>query len=139
MAELQIELNKGFEFDKITEAGSKLESVHGRRLVGLKNMGNSCYLNSVLQVMKQVPAVCDRYFDKDEIFHAPEDPVSDFPTQMSKLINALVSDEYASPSGERRRRRVSACSSNSWVKDIQSLAPGVNRTRWSTFSTFSTS
>ena len=82
MAELQIELNKGFEFDKITEAGSKLESVHGRRLVGLKNMGNSCYLNSVLQVMKQVPAVCDRYFDKDEIFHtAPEDPVSDFSTQ----------------------------------------------------------
>jgi len=101
MAELQIELNKGFEFDKITEAGSKLESVHGRRLVGLKNMGNSCYLNSVLQVMKQVPAVCDRYFDKDEIFHtAPEDPVSDFPTQMSKLINALVSDEYASPEAE---------------------------------------
>jgi len=101
MAELQIELNKGFEFDKITEAGSQLESAYGPRLVGLKNMGNTCYLNSVMQVLKQVPAVCDRYFDKYEIFQsAPEDPVTDFPTQMSKLVNALVSDEYASPEAE---------------------------------------
>jgi ubiquitin carboxyl-terminal hydrolase 5/13 len=101
MAELQIELNKGFEFDKITEAGSQLESAYGPRLVGLKNMGNTCYLNSVMQVLKQVPAVCERYFDKYEIFQsAPEDPVTDFATQMSKLVNALVSDEYASPEAE---------------------------------------
>ena len=45
MAELQIDLNKGFEFDKITEAGAELEPVCGAKRVGLKNMGNTCYVD----------------------------------------------------------------------------------------------
>lgn len=139
MAELQIELNKGFEFDKITEAGSKLESAHGPRLVGLKNMGNTCYLNSVIQALKQVPAVCDRYFDKDEIFStAPENPVTDFPTQMSKLINALVSDEYATPRPRTPQSLfVRECSNSSSVRAIPSLARVVNKMRLSTSNTYS--
>ena len=97
MAELQIDLNKGFEFDKITEAGADLEPVRGARAVGLKNLGNTCYVNSLAQCLKEIPALEQKYAARrDAIFEsAPADPTQDFPTQIAKLLDALVGEKYA--------------------------------------------
>ena len=65
LAELELELNKDFAFDKIVEAGDHLEAVSGPGLTGLKNMGNTCYLNSVVQLVTSVPEIRDWFTTVD--------------------------------------------------------------------------
>ena len=62
MVELEIALNQKYaEWDVITEAGSKLEPVYGPGLTGIRNLGNSCYMNSVMQVLFSVPDFKQKY------------------------------------------------------------------------------
>ncbi|GAB9463897.1 Ubiquitin carboxyl-terminal hydrolase [Globisporangium polare] len=96
MNELQVGLNMNYEFDKITESGKKLQPVSGAGYIGFKNLGNSCYMNSVLQLFLALPEVKRRYFDAaDVIFStATEHPADDLSVQMAKLANAALSDAY---------------------------------------------
>jgi len=109
MAELEIERNQSFEFDKITEAGAELVPVSGPGLVGLVNLGNSCYVNSVLQVMWSLPGLPERFLSARASLYetAPPDAVADFATQLAKVGAALVEAKVgayqsspALPSGE---------------------------------------
>jgi len=94
MAELEIDLNAGFEFDKITEAGSALAPLCGPGYVGLANLGNSCYVNSLLQVLKELPwfgaAHAAAAADGALFAAAPPDPATDLNCQLAKLLHALL-------------------------------------------------
>ncbi|CAG2114220.1 unnamed protein product, partial [Medioppia subpectinata] len=71
MIELEIDLNKGLgEWSIIQEEGSQLKPLYGAGYTGLSNLGNSCYLNSVMQVMFSIPDFQNRYFPPDKIFES---------------------------------------------------------------------
>lgn len=100
MTELEIAVNQRLgEWEVIQESGTTLRPLFGPGLTGMKNMGNSCYLNSVMQVLFTVPDFQSKYVSNiDKIIEeAPSDPSQDFKTQVAKLGYGLLSGDYSKP------------------------------------------
>ncbi|GAB0494854.1 hypothetical protein MMPV_006150 [Pyropia vietnamensis] len=101
MTELQVDLNLRHEWDVIAESGSTLSPLSGPGAIGLDNLGNSCYMSSVLQLLMAIPEIDDRYVADgaaSTIFRsAPADAAGDFITSFAKVASALLTDAYADP------------------------------------------
>ncbi|XP_070802447.1 ubiquitin carboxyl-terminal hydrolase 13 isoform X2 [Pituophis catenifer annectens] len=87
------------EWEVIQESGMKLKPMYGPGYTGMKNMGNSCYLNSVLQAIFSIPEFQRAYVGNlPRIFdYSSLDPTQDFNTQMAKLGHGLLSGQYSKP------------------------------------------
>lgn len=100
MVELELDLNQKFgEWVALQEAASKLTPLYGPGYTGLANLGNSCYLNSVMQMLFIIPDFIKRYVDAaPQIFNQNvHDPANDFNVQMAKLGVGLLSGKYSVP------------------------------------------
>jgi ubiquitin carboxyl-terminal hydrolase 5/13 len=105
---LEVTLNATYAFDAITEAGAKLIPVSGPALQGLCNLGNSCYLNSVVQLLLSgtVPELAQRYggCPNSSVAHhplfqgcSPKEATTDLLAQTAKLALALTTGTFAVP------------------------------------------
>lgn len=97
LTELQIEQNLRWEFSMTTEDGKELHPVFGPSLTGLKNLGNSCYLASILQCLFDLPAFQARYNVPELDLPNVLDPAQDLETQLRKVGDGLLSGRYSVP------------------------------------------
>ncbi|KAF7495120.1 Ubiquitin carboxyl-terminal hydrolase 5 [Sarcoptes scabiei] len=100
MIEMEIDLNKRFdEWSIIQEEGLELCPIFGPGFTGMSNLGNSCYLNSVMQMLFSIPSFIEAYYQSDKRNQFLQSnnitPSTDLRTQLMKLASGLLSGEYS--------------------------------------------
>lgn len=97
LMEMQVEHNLKWEFSMTTEDGRELTPVFGPGLTGLKNLGNSCYLSSIMQCIFSVTGFRERYYHPSQEPPVCQAPAQDLETQLQKLADGLLSGRYSQP------------------------------------------
>jgi ubiquitin carboxyl-terminal hydrolase 5/13 len=98
MEELQIDVNLKLDFAAIMEEGKNLTPLSGPGLRGISNIGNSCYINSVVQTLFTIPEFKNRFSGCSDFIFAQSQANAnfDFLAQLSKLAKALYQEETSS-------------------------------------------
>ena len=97
IAEQELEINLNLTLSKVIEDGKILTPVFGEYNTGMENLGNTCYMNSVMQVLFSQPDLQEKYAANAQQYlltstkFAPEC----FQTQIRKLAYGLASGIYS--------------------------------------------
>ncbi|KAJ6007947.1 hypothetical protein N7540_011923 [Penicillium herquei] len=121
LMEMQVEHNLQWEFSMTTEDGRELTPLFGPGLTGLANLGNSCYLSSIMQCIFSVVGFQNRYYRPLEEPPLCQTPGQDLETQLRKLADGLISGRYSRPDSRLR----AAASDASEVAHQKGLAPAM--------------
>lgn len=97
LIELNLETNKNWQFNLDGANGGKLSPLYGPGLTGILNLGNSCYLNSVLQSLFSFKSYHE-FFNNCTVDESEEHPALNLRSQMLKLYDGLLSGRYSKPS-----------------------------------------
>jgi ubiquitin carboxyl-terminal hydrolase 5/13 len=102
--EINLYINLNFALSSLVDDREHSEPLYGPGFTGINNIGNSCYLNSVLQTLNALPEFRRQYFEKGEehTAHCKKIPSECFYCQVSKVFWGLNSGVY-SHKQERKR------------------------------------
>ena len=120
LMEMNIEQNLKWDFPMTTAEGKEMEPLFGEAFTGLKNIGNSCYLASVLQCLFSLPIFQNRYYRPTEPPPIAQTPAEDLETQLRKLADGLLSGRYSHPETD-----VIASEHSSEIPTQKGLAPAM--------------
>lgn len=96
ITELQIEQNMNLDIKMTTKDGKDLQPVYGPGFTGIENLGNSCYMASVIQMMFAIPEVAQRYLDLSfDPAIGDSKPAESYLCQMTKMADGLLSGRYS--------------------------------------------
>jgi len=62
----ELEQNLNFSVNSNVDEGQVMKPLYGPGLTGLVNLGNSCYMSSVMQVLFHSPSFLERYYKSAE-------------------------------------------------------------------------
>ena len=95
LTEMQVEQNLKWDFSMTTEDGKEMQPIFGPGFTGLKNLGNSCYLASIVQCLFSLPEFQNRYFRPQDPPPEASLPAEDLETQLRKIADGLLSGRYS--------------------------------------------
>ena len=97
MTELNLQANLNLTLSKVLEEGKQLTPVFGPGLTGLENLGNSCYMNSIVQVFFSLPEFKEHFYTNAQkiLNECNQFPPDSYQMQLSKLAIGLYSGKYS--------------------------------------------
>eukprot|EP00826_Nyctotherus_ovalis_P065735 TRINITY_DN966_c0_g1_i10.p1 TRINITY_DN966_c0_g1~~TRINITY_DN966_c0_g1_i10.p1 ORF type:complete len:467 (+),score=135.57 TRINITY_DN966_c0_g1_i10:85-1485(+) len=104
MAELELALNLAYSLSQKYEEGLKFTPMYGPCLTGIENVGNTCYIASIVQVLYSLPEFVERYYDsyKKHVAECASFAPDCFMCQMCKMAYGLCSGVYSQPKKHKK-------------------------------------
>lgn len=95
--EITLDLNLTLALSRLVEEGRKMVSVYGPGYTGVDNIGNSCYLNSTVQMLFSLDEYRTTYFEKglQHLKQCNSLPSECYYCQVAKVADGLWSGKYS--------------------------------------------
>lgn len=97
VTEMNLDININLTLSKTIEEGKVLTPLYGEGLTGMENIGNSCYINSIVQILFSLEPMKKWYYDTaiDHLNTCSRNAQDCYLCQMSKIMYGLHSGVYS--------------------------------------------